>query len=174
VGASLPSLHTDPACQTSQEENRTFEGEIVMTGRFALGVLAYVVPTFLLGFTWHLVLFDGYYKALEIYRAELLVPLGLGAMVIQAFAFALIYEKVFASSRFEAGRVVRFGLVGAALSWSFTTLAVGAKNIMSSVPDYLLIETAFTLVQWAIVAPAMALALRVPTMSGQASKSASG
>ena len=40
---------------------------------------------------------------------------------------------------------------GAALSCSFTTLAVAAKNITSSVPDYLAIETAFTVVQWIMV-----------------------
>ena len=39
------------------------------------------------------------------------------------------------------------------LSWSFTTLAVAAKNVMASVPNYLLIETGFTIVQWALVAP---------------------
>ena len=44
-------------------------------------------------------------------------------------------------------------------TWSFTTLSVAAKNVMSSVPDYLLIETAFTIVQWALVGPLMALAL---------------
>lgn len=47
------------------------------------------------------------------------------------------------------------------------TLAVAAKNVMSSVPDYLLIETAFTIVQWALVGPLMALAFtkarRAPT-----------
>jgi hypothetical protein len=36
---------------------------------------------------------------------------------------------------------------------------VAAKNVMTSVPDYLLIETAFTAVQWAIVGPLTALAL---------------
>ena len=30
---------------------------------------------------------------------------------------------------------------------------------MSSVPDYLLIETAFTIAQWALVGPLMAVAL---------------
>lgn len=44
------------------------------------------------------------------------------------------------------------------LSWSFTTLAVAAKNVMASVPDYVLIETAFTVVQWGVVAPLTALA----------------
>jgi hypothetical protein len=42
------------------------------------------------------------------------------------------------------------------ISWSFTTIAVAAKNVMTSVPDYVLIETAFTAVQWAIVGPLMA------------------
>jgi hypothetical protein len=131
-----------------------------MTGRFVFGILAYVVPTFLLGFVWHLVLFGDYYEALGIYRDDMIFPLGLASMLIQAILFALIYEKAFGGSELEAGRVLRYGLAGAALSWSFTTLAVAAKNVMTSVPDYMLIETAFTLVQWAIVAPVMALALR--------------
>lgn len=132
-----------------------------MTARFTFGVLAYILPTFALGFVWHLVAFGEYYKALGIYRADLIFPLGLASMLIQAVVFAWVYDKVFATSRFEAGRVAKFALAGAALSWSYTTLAVAAKNIMNSVPDYLLIETAFTLVQWAIVAPLMAVALRV-------------
>ena len=32
--------------------------------RYAVAVLAYVLPTFALGFVWHLVLFDSYYEAL--------------------------------------------------------------------------------------------------------------
>jgi hypothetical protein len=48
---------------------------------------------------------------------------------------------------------LRYGLVGSLLSWSFTTLAVAAKNVMTSVPEFLLIETAFTIAQWAVVAP---------------------
>jgi hypothetical protein len=53
-----------------------------------------------------------------------------------------------------------YGAVGAMLSWSFTTLAVAAKNVMASVPDYLLIETAFTVVLWTLVAPLTVLALQ--------------
>jgi hypothetical protein len=52
------------------------------------------------------------------------------------------------------------------LSWSFTTLAVAAKNVMASVPDYLLIETAFTIVQWTLVAPLTVLALPPRHMTG--------
>ena len=39
-----------------------------------------------------------------------------------------------------------------------TTIAVAAKNVTTSVPDYLLIETAFTVAQWIIVEPLTALA----------------
>jgi hypothetical protein len=63
--------------------------------RFVLGVLAYVVPTFLLGFVWHLVVF-------------------------------------------------------------------AHKNVMTSVPDYLLIETAFTIVLWLMVGPLTVLAFHHP------------
>jgi hypothetical protein len=45
---------------------------------------------------------------------------------------------------------------GAALSWSFTTLAVAAKNVMSSIGDYVAIESAFTATQWVLVAAATA------------------
>jgi hypothetical protein len=48
----------------------------------------------------------------------------------------------------------------AVLSWSFTTLAVAAKNIMGSVPLYVELETGFTLLQFAIVGPLIALAHR--------------
>ena len=122
--------------------------------RFVLGVLAYLVPTFTLGFVWHLILFEHYYKALAIYRSDIIVPFGLLSMLIQATFFAWIYDRVFARQDSSTPkRMLAYATSGALLSWSFTTLAVAAKNVMASVPDYLVIETAFTLVQWAMVAP---------------------
>jgi hypothetical protein len=41
--------------------------------RFGLGVLAYVVPAFALGFAWHLILFEQAYKALAIYRGDIII-----------------------------------------------------------------------------------------------------
>jgi hypothetical protein len=128
--------------------------------RYAFGVLAYLAPTFALGFVWHLILFESYYQALAIYRSDIVVPFGFLSMLIQAAIFAWMYEKAFAGARGSVlARSLRYGATGAVLSWSFTTLAVAAKNVMTSVPDYLLIETAFTLVQWAMVAPLTVLAL---------------
>lgn len=130
-----------------------------MTGRFWLAVLAYLLPTFALGFAWHLILFEDYYGALQIYRSDIIVPLGFGSMLIQSVLFAWLYGKAFAAQPGGwLARGLRYAATGALLSWSFTTLAVGAKNLMASVPDYMLIETAFTVVQWIIVGPLTAIA----------------
>jgi len=130
-----------------------------MTLRFVFGVLAYLVPTFALGFIWHLVLFQRDYEALAIYRQDIIIPFGFLAMAIQACLFGWIYQQGFAA---RAGSVMARGFAyaafGAVLSWTFTTLAVAAKNRMGSVPDFLLIETLFTVAQWLMVGPLTALA----------------
>ena len=127
--------------------------------RYIALMLAYLVPTFALGFVWHLVLFESYYDALAIYRRNIIIPFGFLSMFIQAAIFAWMYDRAFVGQRGTAlSRIVGYAAVGATLSWSFTTLAVAAKNVMTSVPQYLLIETAFTLVQWTLVAPLTVLA----------------
>lgn len=124
-----------------------------MIKRIAIGAVCYLVPTFALGFVWHLVAFKGYYDALEIYRKDVIIPFGFLAMSMQALLFAWIYAHVFAAKPGVPSRVVGYASFGAALSWSFTTISVAAKNVMSSVPDYLLIESSFTFVQWLMVGP---------------------
>ncbi|HEU5076877.1 MAG TPA: hypothetical protein VFU02_21955, partial [Polyangiaceae bacterium] len=144
--------------QEARGETRA-KAERIMMRRIGLAALSYLVPTFVLGFVWHLILFKNQYDALEIYRRDVIIPFGLLSMLIQAVFFAWVFDRSFGNS---GASPVKRGLVfagfGAALSWSFTTIAVAAKNVMTSVPDYLLIETAFTLAQWAIVGPLMALA----------------
>jgi hypothetical protein len=131
-----------------------------MIKRISLGVLAYLVPTFALGFVWHLVLFERYYAQLAIYRKDIIIPFGFLSMLIQAVIFAWIYDKTFARrSGTLLSRSLAYAALGAVLSWSFTTLAVAAKNLMTSVPNYLVIETAFTVVQWGMVGPLTTFAL---------------
>ena len=138
-----------------------------MMRRIGIGALAYLVPTFALGFVWHLVLFKGYYDSLAMYRHDVIIPFGFLSMSIQAVVFAWIYDEFFA--RRSMGAITRglaYAAFGAVLSWSFTTIAVAAKNVMTSVPDYLLIESAFTVVQWAIVGPLTALLSSRLTVAG--------
>jgi hypothetical protein len=131
-----------------------------MLKRIVIAASAYLVPSFLLGFFWHLVWFKRYYDALAIYRHDVIIPFGLLSMSIQALLFAWIYLHSFASRRTPlVRRTLAYSLFGAALSWSFTTIAVAAKNVMASVGGYVLVESGFTVVQWLLVGPITALAV---------------
>ena len=140
-----------------------------MKKSFWLAVLAYLLPTFPLGYVWHLVTFKAAYDRLELYRAEVIIPFGLASMVIQALFFAWAYPRLFSTRRADwLGSALRFGLVFGALAWSFTTLPVAAKYQMNSVSDFMKLETAFTLLQFAIVSPLVALAYRSVSADGTA------
>jgi hypothetical protein len=128
---------------------------------FWLGVAAYLVPTFPIAYAWHLVWFAPSYEALGIYRPDPIIPFGFLSMLIQGVIFSWAYPRLFAD---RGGAIWRLGLLYGAglaiLSWSFTTLAVAAKNIMGSVPTYMVLETGFTVLQFVIVGPLIALAYR--------------
>ncbi len=128
---------------------------------FWLGCLAYLVPTFPLGYLWHLVWFHDQYDALGMYRSDVIIPMGLASMVIQAVLFSWSYPKLFSTERAAWMQsslliVVVFGL----LAWSYSVLPVAAKYQMTSVKDFVLLETGFTFLQFAIVAPLLSLAFR--------------
>jgi hypothetical protein len=128
---------------------------------FWLGVAAYLVPSFPIAYAWHLIWFAPSYHALGIYRPDPIIPFGLLSMLIQGVIFSLAYPRFFPD---RGSAVLRPGLLYGAglaiLSWSFTTLAVAAKNIMGSVPTYLMLETGFTVLQFVVVGPLTALAYR--------------
>ncbi len=125
--------------------------------RFLLGVLAYIIPTFPLGYVWHLVAFKEYYDSLQIYRADIVIPFGLASMAIQGVAWAFIYSRLFAGESVLRG-ALKFAGLATPLAWSFLVLVVAAKHHMTSVTGFVLIETAFTIVQYIVVSPLIALA----------------
>lgn len=134
-----------------------------MNRRFGLSFAAYVVPTFPLGYFWHLVTFHEVYERLQIYREDVVIPLGLASMAIQAAVYAWLYPRLFDTRRDRWWRAaLGFGAMFAAFQWSLTVLPVAAKHVMISVPTFLMVETAFTLAQFAVVAPLIALANRDP------------
>jgi hypothetical protein len=135
--------------------------DIASTRGFWLGVAAYLLPTFPIAYVWHLVVFAPAYDALGIYRPDPIIPFGFASMLIQGVIFSWAYPRLFpgrGDAIWRPGLIYGAGL--AILSWSFTTLAVAAKNIMGSVPTYVELETAFTLLQFAVVGPSIALAHR--------------
>src|SRR5688572_28662387 len=135
-----------------------------MRKSFWLAFLAYLLPTFPLGYVWHLVTFKDAYDRLELFRAEVIIPFGLTAMLMQAVIFAWAYPKLFSTRRQDwLASAAKFAGVFGVLAWSFMVLPVAAKYRMSSVTDFLTLETAFTLLQYAIVSPLIAFAWRAST-----------
>ena len=130
-----------------------------MTRAFWLSVLSYLLPTFPLGYVWHLVAFADNYGRLELYRSDVIIPFGLTAMSLQALLFSWAYPRLFRRDDW-AGSALKFFAVFGVLAWSFATLPVAAKYRMTSVADFLLLETAYTAVQFALVSPLIALAQR--------------
>jgi hypothetical protein len=124
-----------------------------------VAALAYILPTFPLGYIWHLTVFKDRYAALNIYRDTVLPQLGLASMIIQGICFGFIYVGMIAPT--DTGwltKAVVYAALGGFLSWSFTTVAAAAKSPMTSIRDFVTIETAFTAIQWIVVGIATALA----------------
>ena len=133
-----------------------------MNRRFWLGLAAYVLPTFPLGYVWHLVLFAPQYHALQIYRPDVIIPFGLLSMLIQGALLSWLFPKI-AGNGIDAPwfwQGLKFGFFVGLFAWTMTTVAVAAKHVMTSVPLFLALETGFTIVQYAIVGPLIALAYR--------------
>lgn len=132
-----------------------------MSKKFWLAVAAYVLPTFPLGYLWHLSTFKTTYDALLIYRPDVIIPMGLSSMIIQGLVFAYLYPKLFDTARDKwlAGALKFFAIFGA-LAWSLLVLPVAAKVNMTSVSTFLMLETAFTAIQFAVAGLLIALAWR--------------
>ena len=75
-----------------------------MKKSFWLAVFAYLLPTFPLGYAWHLVTFKDAYDRLNLFRAEVIIPFGLASMLVQAVIFAWAYPKLFSTRREDLGR----------------------------------------------------------------------
>jgi hypothetical protein len=103
------------------------------------------------------------------------IPFGLASMIVQAVVFAWMYPQLLSTRRGDwLASALRFFGVSALLAWSFTTLPVTAKYQMSSVVDFMKLETGFTILQFAIVAPLIALAHREARATSTAARAASG
>jgi hypothetical protein len=144
---------------------RHFKETRMMNKSFWLAALAYLLPTFPLGYFWHLVTFADHYHRLALYREDVIIPIGLASMAIQALLFAWAYPRLFGHHTHWRSGAWGFGLFFGALAWTFAVLPVAAKYRMSSVMDFMVLETLFTALQFAIVSPLVALAYRSSGMA---------
>lgn len=130
-----------------------------MNKPFWLAVAAYLLPSFPIGYSWHLTIFAEQYHRLDLYRPDVIVPFGITSMLIQALLYAWMYPRLFGTSSWKLGGLC-FALLAGLLSWSYTTLPIAAKYQMTSISDFMLLETGFTILQFAVVSPLIALAYR--------------
>jgi hypothetical protein len=145
------STHTD------SHLHRSGTGTAIMATRFLLAAMAYIIPTFPLGYFWHLTIFRDTYASLSVYRPDILIPLGVASMLIQGLIWAYLYWRLFSQETVVVG-ALKFAALAMPLAWSFLVVAVSAKHHMSSVSGFLLIESAFIAVQYIVVSPLIALA----------------
>jgi hypothetical protein len=126
--------------------------------QFWLAFLAYLIPTFPLGYFWHLRIFAKAYEELDMYRKDVIIPMGIASMVIQGLFFAWVFPKLFAQTlaNWPSNAFWFFAIFGT-LAWSFLVLPVAAKYRMRSVRKFMALETAFTAIQFAVTGIAIAL-----------------
>lgn len=97
---------------------------------FIVAVLAYLIPTFVLGATWHFFLFKDLYDSFGIYnRVEPIIPLGFGSMLVQGLVLAYLYPFYFRGGN-PVRRGLEFGLLMGLFLFSISTMANTAKIVV--------------------------------------------
>lgn len=135
----------------------TFHGKNMNVKKFIAAVLGYIVVTFVIAAGWHLVLFREVYDELGIFtRREPLIALGIVSMLMQALVLAYWYPRW---SR--GGPPVRegmtFGLLTGVLMASIAVFAEAGKQYVMSLSTWLVFESVYYLLQFAIAGIVIAL-----------------
>lgn len=121
-----------------------------MKSKFILTALSYIIPTMILGYVWHLIIFKDLYDSLAIYnRTEPIIPLGFFSMIIQGVIIAWFYPY-YAKGESSTQKALLFSLLFGFFLFSISTLANAAKINITSMANWLYIQTAFHLLQFSI------------------------
>lgn len=118
---------------------------------FLLLIVAYLVPSFILGAVWHMVLFKDLYKKLAIYSniENPRFSFGMSAMLLQGVVFAYLHPLVGNTPIFGAGLFL--------LLVSFMVFAEAGKQKTNSLSGFVAVQTAFCALQAIVVTLAFAL-----------------
>lgn len=129
-----------------------------MSLKYALAVLAYVVPSMLLAVPWHLWWFKQEYHDFGIYtRADPIIPLGLTTMLIQGIVIAWIYPRWYRGGA-PALQGIKFALLMGLFLYSVSTLANIAKVEVANPWYFILLSGIFHTLQFTITGAAIGLA----------------
>ena len=119
---------------------------------------AYLVITFAMGFIWHLILFKKLYAKLAIFTRldKPIVPLGFLAMVIQGAVLAYLYPLIN-----HPGNLIleglKFGLLMGLFIASSAVIAEVAKQHVTSLATWLVVESVYYAIQFSLCGIAIGL-----------------
>jgi len=113
----------------------------------------YVAATFVGGFVWHLLLFKQTYIELKIFTRieDPIIPLGLSAMILQGAILAYVYPLLM-PRRSPAAEGLRFGVLAGLFLATSAVLAEAGKNYVTSLSNWLALETTYYLLQFMLSA----------------------
>ena len=129
----------------------------MFTTKLLLSWLAYLVITFAMGFVWHLVAFKALYAKLGIYSRldDPIIPLGITAMLIQGAVLAYLFPIVAKNGGWVL-EGVKFGLLMGLFIASSAVFAEAAKQRVSSLPTWLVLESVYYAIQFTLSGLAIA------------------
>ncbi len=106
-----------------------------MDKKFWLGLVAYVVPSFPMAFAWHLTIFAENYAALDLLRADPILPMGFATMLMQGALFSWMYPRLFSTERanWQVSAMKAFAVFGlTATSYAGDCSKLGDQRAVSS------------------------------------------
>jgi hypothetical protein len=125
-----------------------------MTKKFTLAVIGFVVTSFALAAPWHLIWFHDKYVAMGAFtRGEPIMPFGVLTMILQGVVFAYFYPLFYKhkGGGHPAYRGIQFSLFMGLTVWTVMVLATAAKFNIEPVVDFVILGTAFQILQFVFV-----------------------
>ena len=142
--------------------------EKLQPSRIALGTLGYLLITFPLAYTWHLVLFEKTYDELGYFgRAEPIIAFGFGAILLQGVLLSVIYPCLCRNRSIVHGAFC-FALVMGGYHWTAHVLAAAAKQAIAPLTTWFALETSYLAIQFVLGGLVLAFVYRTVEPSAEA------
>lgn len=123
----------------------------LMRWKHVLAVLAYVIPSMVLGMLWHLQWFKQEYHDFGIYtRTNPIIPLGFSTMLIQGAVMVGIYSRWRRPDAHSILEGIRFALLIGVFLFSVSTLATIAKTEVAQPWRFVLLSGIFHTLQFVV------------------------
>mgnify|MGYP003494741074 CR=1 FL=1 len=124
-----------------------------------LSVLGYVVCTFAVQGTSHVVVNKAHYAAIPLLRAEPIVAMGISSMVIQGAVLTFLYSRSDLAERGLIGALVAAWAVGLVIV-SYIALAEYGKYNLAGFASWATVEVTVGVIQFTLIGIALWLAHR--------------